>query len=86
VAGVSVLLVLFHAWPILIPTVAVYILVLLPALPFTPAGLKRKLGGVTLADWIMTWFLSEATLLTLIGILFRGPGWAWTWPWRDGIY
>ena len=24
--------------------------------------------------------------LTVIGVLFRGPGWAYTLPWRDGIY
>jgi hypothetical protein len=34
----------------------------------------------------MLWFVSETVVLTVIGILFRGPGWSWTLPWRDGIY
>jgi len=25
-------------------------------------------------------------VLTVIGIFFRGPGWSFTLPWRDGIY
>jgi hypothetical protein len=39
-----------------------------------------------LADWIMTWFVAVALVLTLIGVLFRGPGWIWTLPWREGIF
>jgi quinol-cytochrome oxidoreductase complex cytochrome b subunit len=23
-----------------------------------------------------------ALLLTLVGTLFRGPGWTWVWPWQ----
>jgi menaquinol-cytochrome c reductase cytochrome b/c subunit len=40
----------------------------------------------SLAFWIFTWFLLTATALTVIGVFFRGPGWAFTLPWRDGIY
>jgi menaquinol-cytochrome c reductase cytochrome b/c subunit len=80
------LLVAKRAWPMLVPTVAIYLLLSLPAMPFCPAGVRRRLGRVPLADWIMTWFVAVAVILTLIGILFRGPQWAWTWPWRDGVY
>jgi hypothetical protein len=40
----------------------------------------------SLAFWIFTWFLLTATVLTIIGVFFRGPGWSFTLPWRDGIY
>jgi menaquinol-cytochrome c reductase cytochrome b/c subunit len=40
----------------------------------------------SLAFWIFSWFLLTATVLTIIGVFFRGPGWAFTLPWRDGIY
>jgi menaquinol-cytochrome c reductase cytochrome b/c subunit len=40
----------------------------------------------SLAFWIFTWFLLTAAALTVIGVFFRGPGWAFTLPWRDGIY
>jgi len=86
VAIASVVLAVFHAWPVLIPMLAVYVLFVLPALPFVPERLRQKLGSVPLADWIMTWFVTETVTLTLIGILFRGPGWIWILPWRDGIF
>jgi hypothetical protein len=25
-------------------------------------------------------------VLTVIGTAFRGPGWEYTLPWRDGVY
>ena len=40
----------------------------------------------SLAFWIFSWFLLTATVLTVIGVFFRGPGWSFTLPWRDGIY
>ena len=40
----------------------------------------------SLAFWIFTWFLLTAAAMTIIGVFFRGPGWAFTLPWRDGIY
>jgi hypothetical protein len=39
-----------------------------------------------LADWIMHWFVAVVVILTVIGTLFRGPGWSWVWPWSGGIY
>ncbi len=86
VAVACVVLGLFHAWPVVIPLVAVYSLLALPALPFGTNSFLGRLRRVPLADWIMTWFVSETVVLTVIGILFRGPGWGWTLPWRDGIF
>jgi len=85
-AGISALLVVYHVWPVLIPTVVVYVLVVLPALAFCPAGLSRRLSAIPMSDWIMSWFVAVVTILTAIGVFFRGPGWSWIWPWKDGIY
>ena len=40
----------------------------------------------SMAEWIMTWFIIVAITLTIIGVFFRGPGWEWTWPWKEGLY
>ncbi|HEU5058296.1 MAG TPA: hypothetical protein VFU21_17310, partial [Kofleriaceae bacterium] len=49
-------------------------------------GVSRWLASRSIPFWIFTWFLLSALALTLIGIFFRGPGWSFTLPWRDGIY
>jgi hypothetical protein len=46
---------------------------------------RRALAGVSLPEWIMTWFVIVASLLTIIGTFFRGPGWSFVWPWHTGI-
>lgn len=86
VAGVCAVLTAYAVWAVLVPTLFLYFLMMLPALPACPHGVRRRLGRVPLADWVMTWFVLVVSTLTLIGMLFRGPGWSWTWPWRDGIY
>lgn len=40
----------------------------------------------SLPSWIFVWFLLTAVTLTAIGIWFRGPAWAFTLPWRDGVF
>jgi menaquinol-cytochrome c reductase cytochrome b/c subunit len=84
----AVLVVLFGAfgcWPIAIPTL------LTAGAMFASQGgekggpLRRALARVTLPEWIMTWFVVIATLLTVIGTFFRGPGWAFVWPWSGTI-
>jgi quinol-cytochrome oxidoreductase complex cytochrome b subunit len=73
----------FGCWPIAVPTV------LIAAAMFAARGgerggrLRHALAGVTLPEWIMTWFVIVATLLTVIGTFFRGPGWSWVWPWQS---
>lgn len=86
VAAIAAVLVAYRVWPVLVPTGIFYLLLALPALPFCPAAARRRLARVPLADWIMGWFVAVALVLTLIGVLFRGPGWSWTWPWREGIF
>jgi quinol-cytochrome oxidoreductase complex cytochrome b subunit len=85
-AAVVALLVSYRVWPVLVVTLLVYLLLALPALPLVPDAARRRLARVPLADWIMVWFVGVALVLTLIGVLFRGPGWSWTLPWREGIF
>jgi quinol-cytochrome oxidoreductase complex cytochrome b subunit len=85
-AVVSGILIAYRVWAVLAPTLAIFLLLALPALPYCPASWRQRLSRVPLSNWIMTWFVCVAAILTLIGVLFRGPGWTWVWPWRDGIY
>jgi quinol-cytochrome oxidoreductase complex cytochrome b subunit len=62
--------------------VASLLFVAASAAPEAPAGFRGWLVSKPLSFWIMTWFLMELVSLTAVGTLFRGPGWAWVWPWR----
>lgn len=70
----------------LIPTIITVALMAMAA--YTPANatskLRRSLAAKPLSYWIMSWFLFELAVLTTVGTLFRGPGWAWVWPWSGG--
>ncbi|MFQ5650012.1 MAG: hypothetical protein ACE5IY_08725 [bacterium] len=85
VVALAVVLAVFDAFSILIPTVLIYLCMVWPYFTKRETGLVGWFGRLSLAEWIMTWFVLQAATLTLIGILFRGPGWEWTWPWH-GIY
>jgi quinol-cytochrome oxidoreductase complex cytochrome b subunit len=84
ILGLSVLLVRVHAWDALLPAVIVSILLLLAnqSPSRTALGARSWLSSRSLSFWIMTLFLMEAVVLTAVGTLFRGPSWAWVWPWR----
>jgi hypothetical protein len=73
-------------WPIVIPLWAVAVLMTIPALQARPRGAMLWLRERSLAFWIFLWFLLASTALTVIGVLFRGPGWQFTLPWRDGVF
>jgi len=83
-AALVALLAMEGVWAVVVPTAVIWLLLALPAASFTPARLRTRLGRVPLADWIMTWFVTVAVVLTLIGVLFRGPGWSWVPPWHGG--
>lgn len=83
-AVIGFLLVLFGAfscWPIVAPTLGVGVAMYAARAGEKAGRLRRALARVTLPEWIMTWFVLIATILTLIGTFFRGPGWALVWPW-----
>ena len=83
-AALSVFLLVFKVYAALIPTVIMATLMLIAAqsAPDSPSPLRRYLAARPLSYWVMTWFLFELVVLTAIGTLFRGPGWAWVWPWQ----
>jgi quinol-cytochrome oxidoreductase complex cytochrome b subunit len=68
----------FGCWPVVIPT-----LIIGGAALAARRGRPRWLWAVTLPEWIMTWFVVIAVILTVIGTFFRGPGWSWVWPWTE---
>lgn len=49
----------------------------------SPKLFQRWLSSKPLSFWIMSWFLIELTILTVVGTFFRGPGWAWVLPWQS---
>jgi uncharacterized membrane protein YjgN (DUF898 family) len=84
VGALTICLLVLRVWAILAPTVVVAgFMFLAAATPDPPGRFRRWLVSKALSFWIMTWFLIEATVLTVIGTFFRGAGWAWVWPWRS---
>lgn len=76
-------LALFEAWTIIVPTLLVAILLLCSyAFRQRQSGWLNALAAKPLSWWVMTWFIAVAVCLTVVGTLFRGPGWSWVWPWR----
>jgi hypothetical protein len=56
------------------------------ALVNSQRGVFVWLRARSLPFWIFAWFLSAAVTLTVVGVFFRGPGWSFTLPWRDGVF
>lgn len=77
-------LLFFKVYAALVPTLIMIVLMLTAAQssPQSPAPFLRYLSQRPLSYWVMTWFLFELVVLTAIGTFFRGPGWAWVWPWQ----
>jgi quinol-cytochrome oxidoreductase complex cytochrome b subunit len=82
VAVLVIFLAVFDVWVALIPTVVIAALMLSAAYQAAHPEKERKVPAKPLSFWIMTWFLTEAIVLTAVGTFFRGPGWSWVWPWR----
>ncbi len=86
VGALSLLLGFFRAWTVLVPTVIVAVLALT-----SYRGFPSESRGASswwsrerpLSWWVMTWFISVAVVLTVVGTFFRGPGWSWVWPWSS---
>ena len=85
VGVVTLILLVFKAYAMVIPTLTVTACMLIPYFSKKKEGLIGWLGSRPLSWWIMTWFVFIVVVLTSIGTLFRGPEWTWTWPWQ-GIY
>lgn len=82
-SGLSLFLLFFKVYAALVPTLVMIGLMLLAASgsPQSPLRFLRYLAARPLSYWVMTWFLFELIVLTAIGTLFRGPGWAPVCPW-----
>ena len=80
----SLFLVFFHVYVALVPTLVVAVFILLAALssPQSASAFRRYLSKRPLSYWVMTWFLVELVVLTVVGTFFRGPGWSWVLPWK----
>lgn len=83
-AGLSIFLWFFQVYVALVPTLFVAAFMLLAAFSSaqSPQAFRRYLASRAVSWWIMTWFLFELIVLTVVGTFFRGPGWSWVWPWR----
>jgi hypothetical protein len=84
IAGLLIFLIGFEVYVALPAVVLIAVLLFIAASTpaDAPAGFRRWLRSKPLSFWIMTWFLIELMVLTGVGTFFRGPGWAWVWPWR----
>jgi hypothetical protein len=85
-AAFAIFLIVFDVFAALIPTLLVTGLMFFSATkPAVPGRLHRWLASKPLSFWIMSWFLLQAAVLTLIGTFFRGPGWSLVMPWSGQI-
>jgi quinol-cytochrome oxidoreductase complex cytochrome b subunit len=80
-AAIAALFGSFGCWPILVPTILTGVAMFAARGGERGGRTRRALARVTLPEWIMTWFVVIASVLTLIGTFFRGPGWSFVWPW-----
>jgi len=83
-AGFCLFLGVFEVYVALVPTliVAAFMLIAASSSPGSRQRYRRYLASKPVSWWIMTWFLFELIVLTVVGTFFRGPGWSWVLPWR----
>ena len=84
-AAVALLFAAFQCWPVVIPTLGIAAAMFLARSAGPEAGFRGFLRTVTLPEWIFTWFVLVATILTVLGTFFRGPGWTLVWPWNMNL-
>lgn len=73
-----------RAWTVLVPSDAIAGLMLYAYFATSRRGASTGyLPTRPLSWWVMTWFISVAAVLTVVGTFFRGPGWSWIWPWSS---
>ena len=83
--GLQELLTMFHPMiaGVTLPGVGILALILAPYLDRNPSNKPEDRKFMTS---MMTMFLIFWAVLTIIGSFFRGPGFNFTFPWRDGIF
>ena len=76
------LLAFFDAWTIFVPTALLAALLLFSySIRNETQGKRGALAAKSISWWVMTWFITVAVCLTVVGTFLRGPGWSWIWPW-----
>ncbi len=81
VALFVIVLSVFGVWAMVVPTLVLTGAMLVPYFSKKKTAMVLFISERPLSWWIMTWFVVIVVVLTVIGTLFRGPGWSWTWPW-----
>jgi len=56
------------------------------AIPFVDKNPSTRPSDRKFAIMLYTIFLTGSATLTIFGVLFRGRGFNWSYPWRDGIF
>jgi hypothetical protein len=83
--GLQELLTMFHPMVagVTIPGVALFALILAPYIDKNPSNKPedRKFATSLMTVHLMFW-----GVLTIIGSFFRGPGFNFVFPWRDGLF
>src|SRR5271169_4749909 len=78
----GLMLIYFDAWTVLAPTIIIACLLFYSYLQAPgQKSAAEYFRSRPVSWWVMTWFISVAVVLTLVGTFFRGPGWSWVWPW-----
>ena len=58
----------------------------LMAVPYADKNPSMKPDRRKLAIMLFTIFILFWSILVIIGVFFRGPGFNWIWPWQTGLY
>ena len=67
---------------VLVPTLLVVALLALPYVDRSPAGAGRWFAPERRVTNVVFTAGRRLVVSTVIGTLFRGPNWAWVWPWK----
>ncbi len=83
--GLQELLTMFHPMVagVTIPGIGLFGLILAP---YTDRNPSNKPEDRKFAISLMTIFLMFWAVLVMIGVFFRGPGFNFTFPWREGLF
>ncbi|MGQ0616962.1 MAG: menaquinol-cytochrome c reductase cytochrome b subunit [Acidimicrobiia bacterium] len=83
--GLQELLTMFHPMVagVTIPAVGLLGLIIVP---YTDRNPSNRPEDRKFAIALMTFFLMFWAVITIIGIFFRGPGFNFTFPWREGLF
>jgi menaquinol-cytochrome c reductase cytochrome b/c subunit len=58
----------------------------LAAIPYIDRNRSTRPSDRKFAIMLFTFFVVASAILTIIGSFFRGPGFNFTFPWRDGVF